>query len=336
MRQDRIDYLKAFSAFFVVLGHAFLKASSDMYPVLEATNRLIYSFHVPLFLVISGYLCHRQPFGAYIKKKLKYIIVPYLFFALLKLIFAVLVSKAYMHGESLAETAVHYFLLGDAYWFPYCIFLMFLLMFFFWQDGPPVRAAVACVILTALDAFLAFSGHALFPAYISLSGMTLTDPCRELSLLLHYFPYFLAGYIIRYYSGQLRLFYENHRKLLLTVSAITAAGFVVLWSLGIMEDNQFFDFIPGCAVMLLLFALTQRLPAGVPLLKEAGSVSYQIMLLDSLFKTLLFAIAARLTGISEWLVLPITVIDVFLCILVCRTAVRLPTAAFLLGLRRDE
>ena len=66
-----LDYLKAFAAFLVVLGHclSYYTAWQPLPLFAGIAEDLIYHVHVPLFFTISGFLCHRQPLRPYYKKK---------------------------------------------------------------------------------------------------------------------------------------------------------------------------------------------------------------------------------------------------------------------------
>ena len=72
-RNITLDYLKAFGIFLVIFGH--LKIEN------KYIINWIYSFHVPLFFIISGFLHHQSPnFKDFIIKNFKALIVPYFFF----------------------------------------------------------------------------------------------------------------------------------------------------------------------------------------------------------------------------------------------------------------
>lgn len=82
-RVDYLDELRGFAILLVVLGHIYLPftESGSSNPVAEA----IYSFHMPLFFFISGFLCEQTNridiigYSKFLKKKFFALIIPYLF-----------------------------------------------------------------------------------------------------------------------------------------------------------------------------------------------------------------------------------------------------------------
>jgi len=85
-RLGYIDKLRGFAILLVVLGQLYLPYTNEgnSHPVAE----MIYSFHMPLFFFISGYLCEithkidRIGYWNFCKKKMTSLLVPYIFWAL--------------------------------------------------------------------------------------------------------------------------------------------------------------------------------------------------------------------------------------------------------------
>ena len=74
-RKQWIDTLKAVAIFLVVCGH---------YVHTPVVKAFIYSFHMHLFFMISGFLYHKKDtFGKLVIKKAKTLLVPYLIFSLI-------------------------------------------------------------------------------------------------------------------------------------------------------------------------------------------------------------------------------------------------------------
>ena len=80
-RINYLDYIKGFTILLVVLGHIY---SAD-----NPIKIWIYSFHMPLFFIVSGFLStnKRLDIITTIKKKFKSIVIPYILFGIVFLIF---------------------------------------------------------------------------------------------------------------------------------------------------------------------------------------------------------------------------------------------------------
>lgn len=78
-RIEYLDYAKGIGIILVVLGHILSKGNIKIY---------IYSFHMPLFFIISGYLFNYINiinFKEVINKKIKALLIPYLTFSLINI-----------------------------------------------------------------------------------------------------------------------------------------------------------------------------------------------------------------------------------------------------------
>ena len=78
-RLDYLDYAKGFGIILVVLGH--------IYDISNPIKIWLYSFHMPLFFIISGLLIrytniNERDMNGIIVSKFKSLIIPYIFFEL--------------------------------------------------------------------------------------------------------------------------------------------------------------------------------------------------------------------------------------------------------------
>ena len=103
MSKTRIDYLdaiKAFAIFLVVCGHTLQyldKAQSG-----KCLYDIIYSFHMPLFMVISGYFAYsslQKTFYSFITKKFIQLILPVITWTILSILFIFVTDKSSYHSE---------------------------------------------------------------------------------------------------------------------------------------------------------------------------------------------------------------------------------------------
>ena len=152
-RFDYIDKLRGFAILLVVIGHIYLPYTREAsnHPVAQ----MIYSFHMPLFFFISGFLCeftHKIEKNGYLNfvwRKAIALLVPYLFW----LIAGDLIFK---HGEISAWTDIPRLLCffpNVHFWFmPVLFILMLLYALHHWMMGKrdSVRRRVAFVFVLCL------------------------------------------------------------------------------------------------------------------------------------------------------------------------------------------
>ncbi len=88
-RIDWIDTLRGLAMFFVIWGHSIINKNGFF-------RKYIYSFHMPLFFIISGLTFNESdklPFKEFIKKRIKSLIIPYLIINIVCCIPMVIFSK---------------------------------------------------------------------------------------------------------------------------------------------------------------------------------------------------------------------------------------------------
>lgn len=123
-RLDYLDIAKGFSIALVVLGHIIPEGNSLL-------RNWIYSFHMPIFFIISGYLINLSkkdiPITKFITKKFNTLIIPYISFALINYFF--IMYNLYIQQELDQKTLITYFIYiikfcgRSAIWFLPCLFI---------------------------------------------------------------------------------------------------------------------------------------------------------------------------------------------------------------------
>lgn len=94
-----VDCAKTIGIFLVVLGHLWYK---NKYPII---NQYIYSFHIPLFFILSGFVFNynkKIKFKEYTKLKFFRILLPTIIFLLLGVI------KLYLSGIHSLKSYLYY------------------------------------------------------------------------------------------------------------------------------------------------------------------------------------------------------------------------------------
>lgn len=133
-RNKQIDTAKGILMTLVIVGHVLL-ASADLNRTESMLLKIIYSFHMPAFLIISGILfdCDKQKeksFSKEISNKFRRIMVPYFIFELL----GGIVHNAFAYGEKeTISTILKNILTFDMYvgadWYLLTYFLTSILLF---------------------------------------------------------------------------------------------------------------------------------------------------------------------------------------------------------------
>lgn len=200
------DVAKAIAIICVVWGHCLQNMTTDSnYWHTDFISRLIISFHMPLFMVISGYFAYNslfRPIVSTLKKKGIQLILPsiswYFIVSLLAMVF---------HRDFRAErfsdiiTTLPY-----SYWF--------------------LKSLFACYLITLIGAKL-MQWHKwtiiLYAAAIFCGGEIL-NYAGTISML----PFFLVGVIAHNYKDVL---YNYHKS----VTAVSALSFIVLF---VMYDSS--------------------------------------------------------------------------------------------------
>lgn len=135
-RNLNIDALRAFGLLMVVLGHTV--------GVPSHIRVIIYSFHMPLFFILSGYLwtdmnIRKFSFSDFIKKKFKSLIIPYFKIGFICLfiwgvIYPLLFCNNYYYGDFASDIAKYVFgicySIGTTEYVPHCSPIWFLTSLF--------------------------------------------------------------------------------------------------------------------------------------------------------------------------------------------------------------
>lgn len=135
-REQWIDQLKGFAIICVVLGHSIERtlAGLDIQSTLLANlDYFIYSFHMPLFFLISGYVYaitgRIKRKADYVKNKIWDLLVPYVFFAVLvwggKMVFASFVT----YNVTISDLLMMFLNPIAFLWFIYILFFVSILVY---------------------------------------------------------------------------------------------------------------------------------------------------------------------------------------------------------------
>jgi peptidoglycan/LPS O-acetylase OafA/YrhL len=219
-----LEYFRGVAIVFIVAGHCYVLSDWQFPTVLERSLANVLTASTALFVFISGFLFHhvfypRFNYVKFIKKKLRNVLAPYLFFSLFGISYALTVHGPHPEfffgpGDSwwdqFLRPALLYLLTGAeiwAYWYIPFIMIMFAL-------SPVFILYVRASLATRLS---------LFAALLFLA-MYLQRPLNNLLVaqsVFFYTPIYLAGILASQNRQQLHALFDQREGWLL-------AGVVVL------------------------------------------------------------------------------------------------------------
>lgn len=299
-RKIWIDWAKTLSIFAIVWGHCFP----------EGLCGFIYAFNVPVFFIISGYLCHREAsFGKCFDKTLHNLIIPYFILAAIKV--AGPVIKHIGDGEwiwSVAAVIGGFHSLNDApgcsnLWFVYSLVIVKLL-FQVSSRRQDLALAMACLAgavvyndILHLEWRWAVSNCLLaYPFFIIGNSLRDKDIVQRLVISARQYRYgatFAAAlliavtYIVGTQNGQAKLYMGQYANniVLFAIGALT--GSMAVFVLSALLDGvrlKITRVISSGTIVILVF----HRELLHPILKEIGKMDTSSLLTVN---TLVFASA---------------------------------------------
>lgn len=169
-REIWLDYLKCIAVFLVVWGHILLNCVTN--DLKYNVAGIIYAIHIPLFLVISGYLIKDKPISATLKIIFKRFIIPYIVWCIIMSLFY-LGKKRLTNIDLLVENII---VIKDGILYDFLWFIKaYSLSYFLYQIlkfKTLYRAIIGIVVLVVLN--LMFLNIKPFSQLFSLTLYTYT------------------------------------------------------------------------------------------------------------------------------------------------------------------
>lgn len=266
-RNDSIDVAKGLGIILVVIGHVMSPVMSGN-SILEWLYSVIYTFHMPLFFFVSGYVAKKlvtKPVAKteLLKQRLLRLMVPYCVWAVIYLPMKIIMAE---HVRFSDEYKWYSFFLGNnpdgQLWFLYVLFVISIFMIFFVTS----KNISALTILFMIGSILA----PLIPFSIGFTSITLT------------FSLYQVGF---FFLGTLTAVKFDYNKVTTNITAFIISAVVlvsysvVLW---IRKEEVWFlqAIVALCAIYVCLFvsALIAKTKVKAPFI-YLGKKSMEIYLL---------------------------------------------------------
>ena len=298
-----ITLLRAAGIVLVVLGHAdiFGQQAPYVYPVAE---KIIYSFHMPLFIFISGFVFmytnqHKGSFNfaAFIRKKISRLLVPA--FLVLTLAFPLRAMLAYVKGAgvdsySLANYFKMFFLKEylpiEFFWFIFVLFDIFLL----------AKILLHCIRkkYLALLVSLLFMTMNLFPVDIDL-----------------FYLKYISAYLIYFWLGCLCCFAASGKRLIhlfpggnVSLLMATALLFLLLYLNLTGKRTGIWELACALSGICMSYSFVRYLNQfQLAYLRLIGKYTFQIFLFSWFFHRLVETIMFQKLQLMFWVTYPTSV-----------------------------
>ncbi len=223
-RDTYLDSVKAVLIFFVILGHCITRIGENTECITLIFN-VIYSFHMPLFVFISGFFFNPKKERSSIIKNCIELFSTYLLFQLIWII----IRPPHSLNTLLSPAVTLWYLLCLVYW---------KLILLFIKNWINVKLLITVVLLSILAGFVPLGTQFSFQR------------------LFTFFPFFLAGNLLRGRSlSKIKLFINKWVAIGLLIAIIVGLSFVdTQWKWLLFGDSSYYGF-PCSLTVAPLFRL---------------------------------------------------------------------------------
>lgn len=245
-RIQYIDRLKGLAIILVVMGHVFGFSPPD-----DGIIAFIYTFHMPLFMFLSGLVIAAPPTLSKVLAKWRRFLVPF---------FVVGLAFALYRGVSVAG----FFRDGSkcGYWYLWVLAIFYLILSAFRFVGGGKRGLIA-------DMLLFFVVYVIFLAVLRGFNIVGYDDILSINLCADMFPFFMFGYLARKY----RLFDFVRRYPTIAGASVVAyiIAFVAI-EFGGCKSMIVYNLSGLAMVIVLVYAFSARERSSSTIERQLGLV----------------------------------------------------------------
>lgn len=278
-RVEEIDILRGMAIFLVILGHAIIVYPINLQNIqwCKSLHDIIYSFHMELLFLISGW-CFKNSGNIkhYITKKIKRLIIPYVFFSmadyLARFLFSSYVNRTGMDWK-------YILLYGGNYWFIYTLFIICILYYVI-DNVPNLWIKTSFILLLFMT-----SGY--FPELLCLK------------FVFRYMLFYHMGHLFRSYEviEKLRRLKDGY-KFIMTMGCFVFFTCCLLWPLTVNVFDSFVTPVFATGFVIGLVSI-DRIRKMFVFLAHIGVMTLPIYLFEGFWLTISRTLIVRVSGITN-------------------------------------
>lgn len=291
-----IGYMQIIAILLVVIGHSFHEYPDGMNGSSMLAYRMIYSFHMPLFIFISGFLLaytfelKKSSPAAFVSAKVKRLLIP--FFVLTLVTFVPRVGLSAMADDAITlswSSFIDSFILSDRlvipyFWFIQSIFIMLVVCFFYLLliERIHISQAFADIILIIIATLLMQCNG--LPGLFSLN--------KTANMLI----YFTLGIACAH-------FYPRIDKLVKWSSFSFLISCITIWAF-LFFTTEYTAFFPLCSLAGIMMTISMSkiiVSSGTELFDHMLGANYIIFLLSWYFNTLAQQVLSHFITMPWWI-----------------------------------
>ena len=247
MRDRSLDLSKGLAILFVYLGHSILYHPIQMAAMFEwchILERIIVSFNMPMFFIISGYLFSktRKSTNELYKGKTMRILIPYLTTMVVIIGMKLLLPNEMSYNKAVnngvGSLILNALLYGGDRWFVYVIYIIFLLLIPIKNLLKNKWVDIGLITVLVIIYFLNFMPNIF-----------------ALDKVFHFMVFFLAGYALNEYYPKIKVWALKYCWLVYIVALIANGVFIMKLDKIPFIFRFILPFTGTLAVMTLAFQL---------------------------------------------------------------------------------
>lgn len=312
-KDNRIEFLdtaKGIGIILVIIGHVSTNA---------LINNWIYSFHMPLFFIISGYISGESigiiSTKKFLKKKARSLLIPYFLFSILSYLYWVIIERN-IRGENnsiikpfinifIAQGGSNNYVFNVVMWFLPCLFVTEIIYYFINKNNNK-KIVGKVLILSSMIGYL-------ISKYVNVR-LPWTLDIVFTSLVFYGVGNLILDNNVKFISKD-KIYYKN---IIISVSLFLCLTVTSLWNKGVDMNNNiipnYFIFYIS-AFLGIIFTINISKKIKLSFVKYLGKKSLILMLVHEPIKRIVIKLVELLTKIKVE-VLRTNIISILICSLI--------------------